>query len=277
MAAKDMLHKIFRIPNKKPKAAQKLPDPILGMYDDEGILGAKPGMVKGKKGEMLTVKQAKEQAKKEEAEVQATIVYKPVAEEIEKYNETQVLSGLEVPSEIHINAMIRKAKTELYSAEADKKTARRVFNTTKSVGISGIFCFVPLAITHHFYSFPKIYAALATLLVTALMFMRYEAKMKNESKIKREIIEAVKQNKGIEGIKDKLPQVMHDDDLRQILKKLKNGYRSFVPESTMGGIATAKMILDELEKLDNRAFVNERKEDLQRQAQLPKGHGPIIP
>ncbi len=62
--------------NGKPaeKNADKKPirrvDPIIDKYREEGILGTRPGLVKGKKGEQLTIEQAEIAAKKESAELE---------------------------------------------------------------------------------------------------------------------------------------------------------------------------------------------------------------
>ncbi len=47
---------------------RKLPDPILDKYTAEGILGAKPGMVKGERGKELTLKEANKIAEKKAKE-----------------------------------------------------------------------------------------------------------------------------------------------------------------------------------------------------------------
>ena len=70
--------------NKKP--IRKV-DPILDKYDNEGILGAKPGLVKGKGGEEITVERAKELFAKEKEEKIATQKAEEKAETEAQLNE----------------------------------------------------------------------------------------------------------------------------------------------------------------------------------------------
>ncbi len=54
---------VTMVTSKKPR----LPDPIIGKYNDEGLFGAKPGFVKGERGKEITLDDALAEAEQEAA------------------------------------------------------------------------------------------------------------------------------------------------------------------------------------------------------------------